>query len=278
MTLHNGLDEAFERARAERRGAVIPYVTAGYPEPAGFVDLAVAILDAGADALELGIPFSDPLLDGPSTQRSQQQAIEAGVTPAECLHHAAEVHARSDKPLLFMGAYNPILAYGITPFCREAAAAGVTGLIVPDVPIEEQGDLQTGTSAAGLHLIQLVSPTSTGERLRRVCAEGSGFIYCISVSGVTGARASVADTARPLVERVRACTTVPVAVGFGIGSPEAAREVAAFADGVVVGSALINLLTQAPGAERIGQAREFIAALRRAVEMSSQPDTAFPQA
>lgn len=268
MRVRNGLDEAFERARAEGRAALLPYVTAGYPEPAGFVDLAVGILEAGADALELGIPFSDPLLDGPSIQRSQQQALEAGVTPARCLRFAADIHARSEKPLLFMGAYNPILAHGVDRFCREAADSGITALIVPDVPLEEQEELRQGTSASGLHLIQLVSPTSTPQRLRHVCAEGSGFVYCISVAGVTGARASVEATARPLVERVRQCTDVPVAVGFGIGGPKAAREVAAFADGVIVGSAFIDLLAETPGVERTSRMREFISNLRRAVETS----------
>lgn len=266
MSIRNDLDTAFKRARQDGRGVLIPYLTGGFPQPEGFADLGVAILEAGADALEIGIPFSDPLLDGPSIQRSQQRALDAGVTPAQCLELAAQIHDRSDKPLLFMGAYNPIFAFGVDRFCREAASAGVSGLIVPDVPFEEQGDLRSAAGSNNLHLIQLVAPTSTPERLSRVCAEASGFIYCISVAGVTGARSGVADTARPLVEAVRRCTDVPVAVGFGIAGPDQARAVASFANGVIVGSALINVIADAPNGEHIEKAQEFIATLAHALQ------------
>lgn len=242
----NALDAAFATAREERRAVLAPYLTAGFPSPAEYVDLALAVLGAGADVLEIGIPFSDPLLDGPSIQRSQQRALEAGVTPATCLDYARQIHARAPQPLLFMGAYNPILAYGVARFCAAAADAGVSGLIVPDLPVDEANELLEFAHAEGLHLIQLVAPTSTPERLRRTCERASGFVYCVSVSGVTGARAQVATTARPLVERVRALTDVPVAVGFGIGTPETVLEVATFADGVLVGSALIDVVG-APG-------------------------------
>jgi tryptophan synthase alpha chain len=263
----NALDAAFAAARANGRAVLIPYLTAGYPRPEEYVDLALAVLDAGADALEIGIPFSDPLLDGPSIQRSQQVALEFGVTPVQCLEYARQIHARSDKPLLFMGAYNPVLAYGVRRFCADAAEAGVSALIAPDLPFEEQGELLAAAREAGLHLIQLVAPTSTPERLRRACTMASGFVYCISVSGVTGARANVAITARPLVERVRLVTDVPVAVGFGIGNPETTREVAAFADGVIVGSALIDVVA-APGDAREAAAA-FIRGLTEATAQKS---------
>lgn len=265
----NALDAAFAAARARNRSALVPYLTAGFPQPAGYVELAVATLEAGADALEIGIPFSDPLLDGPSIQRSQQQALEAGVTPARCLEYAGAIHARSEKPLVFMGAYNPILAYGVASFCRRASEVGVTGLIVPDVPFEEQEDLLAATGEAGLHLIQLVAPTSTQGRLERACALASGFVYCISVSGVTGARAGVAATARPLVERVQSMTTVPVALGFGIGSAASAREAARFADGVIVGAALIDRVA-APGNARQA-AIEFVRELAGALQRDPAP-------
>lgn len=265
MSIRNSLDQSFAAARGEGRSALILYLTAGFPRLEGFVDLAVAILEAGADALEIGIPFSDPLLDGPAIQRSQQQALEGGVNPATCLQLAAQIRARNDKPLLFMGAYNPVLAYGLDRFCREAAQAGVSALIVPDVPIEEQDELRVATDASGLHLIQLLAPTSTPERLQRVCAAASGFVYCISVTGLTGVRAGVAQAAKPLVEAVRACTTLPVAVGFGISGPEQAREVAAFADGVIVGSALINLLAGTNADQRVEAVQGFIAGLREAL-------------
>lgn len=263
--VRNDLDAVFARARAEGRGVLIPYVTGGFPDPATYVDLAASILDAGGDLLEIGIPFSDPLLDGPAIQRSQQGALDAGVSPRDCLRFAADIHRRTDAPLLLMGAFNPVFAYGLDTFCAEAASAGVSALILPDLPFEEQGDLRTAAEGNGLHVIQMVAPTSTDERLARVCRAASGFIYCVSVAGVTGARSSVAATARPLVERVRRYTDVPVAVGFGIGGPEQAREVATFADGAAVGSALINLLAEAPAAERVTRAREFIGRLRDAL-------------
>ncbi|MGI8826163.1 MAG: tryptophan synthase subunit alpha [Chloroflexota bacterium] len=264
--LSNRLDESFVRARREGRGVLIPYLTAGYPRVESFVDLAVAILEAGADALEIGIPFSDPLLDGPSIQRSQQQALDQGVTPGDCLQFAAELRNRSDKPLLFMGAYNPLLAHGLGAFCGAASSSGITALIVPDLPVEEQIELRNVCGAHGLHVIQLVAPTSTDDRLSRVCSLASGFVYCISITGVTGARSSVTATARPLVERVRACTTIPVAVGFGIAEPDQARAVAEFADGVIVGSALINTIANASPDDCIDAVQTFIGGLRRGLE------------
>ncbi|MDQ2742594.1 MAG: tryptophan synthase subunit alpha [Chloroflexota bacterium] len=265
MSGRNALDDVFENARNKGRAVLIPYLTAGFPDPARFVDLAVAILDAGADILELGIPFSDPLLDGPSIQHSSQRALDSGVTPPMCIEYARQIHARSDKPLLFMSPYNPLLAYGLDHFCRDSSQAGLTGLIITDVPMEEQGDLLEAAGHHHLHVIQLLAPTSTPERLRHAAAIASGFIYCISVAGVTGARSGIAEAARPLVAAVKRLTDVPVAVGFGISSPEAARQVAQFADGVIVGSALINLLTDASSEEQIPHASSFMQSLRDAL-------------
>lgn len=267
--MRNRLDAAFEQASEERRAALIPYLTAGFPDPDRFVDLAAAILGAGADALEIGIPFSDPLLDGPAIQRSQQAALDAGITPSDCLRFAAQINRRTAKPLLFMGAYNPILAYGLERFARGAADSGISGLIVPDLPLEEQGDLRTECERHELHFIEMAAPTSTPERLAQTAAVASGFVYGVSVAGVTGARASVRDTAAPLVERIRTVTRVPVAVGFGIAGPDQAREVAAFADGVIVGSALITLLADTPREQRLPAATAFISDLRDALQRPS---------
>jgi tryptophan synthase alpha chain len=265
MTVPNALDKAFARARQEDRAVLMPYITAGFPDPETYVDLCLAVLEAGADALEIGIPFSDPLLDGPAIQRSQQQALDAGVTPTRCLEYTAAIHGRSDKPLIFFGAYNPVFAYGPARFCRDAAQAGISGLIIPDVPIEEQQELRRAAMENGIHLVQLVAPTSTPERLQRVCAAASGFVYCMSVAGVTGVRSGVSEAARPLVEKIRACTEVPVVVGFGIAGPEQVRQVAAFADGAAVGSALINLLAETPANRRIAAATDFVRQLSRAL-------------
>lgn len=263
----NALATTFQRARAEGRGVLIPYLTAGYPDRDSFEDIAVAILEAGADVLEIGIPFSDPLLDGVAIQESQQRALGEGITPGDCLEYARRIHDRTRKPLLFMGAYNPIHAYGVPSFCRDAACAGVSGFIVPDLPLEEQPELASEMAEAALHLIQLVAPTSSDERLAAISAAASGFIYCISVAGVTGARAGgVAGTARPLVERVRRYSQLPVAVGFGIAGPQQAEEVAAFGDGVIVGSRLIEVVGRAPVGERMENVRDFISSLREALD------------
>jgi tryptophan synthase alpha chain len=269
MTVNNALDTAFRDAKAAGRAALIPYLTAGFPSPNEYVEIAVAILEAGADVLEIGVPFSDPLLDGPAIQHSQQVALEAGVTPADCFDFAHQIRARVDKPLLFMGAYNPIAAIGVESYCRYAAEVGVSALIVPDLPVEEQDDLHGAAVEHDLHLIQMVAPTSTPERTAHVCSQASGFIYCVSVAGVTGARSGIADLARPLVERVRGCTDLPVAVGFGIAGPAEAQAVGAFADGVIVGSALVNRVAEATAGQANEAARAFVSELAAAIRSES---------
>jgi tryptophan synthase alpha chain len=244
----------------------MPYLTAGFPRPAEFVDLAVAVLQAGGDVLEIGVPFSDPLLDGPTIQHSQQVALDAGTTPLDCVRFAEEIGSRAKGVRLFMGAFNPIAAHGVERFCNEAARAGVSGLIIPDLPLEEQQGLRRAADRASIHVIQLVAPTTSEERLRRVCEAASGFIYCISVAGVTGARTHVAERARPFVERIRACTDVPVAVGFGIAGPEEARAVGEFADGVLVGAALITRVGAAEEGRSAQAGADFVHALRGALD------------
>lgn len=267
----NAIDATFSQTRAEGRPALMPYITVGFPDLESTADIAVTTLEAGADMLELGVPFSDPLMDGPAIQHAQQVALDMGVTPQTCLQVARQISARSSKPFVFMGAYNPILAYGLERFSLDAAEAGASGLIVPDVPLEEQGELRAAAEGAGLHVIQMVAPTSTEARVERACRYASGFIYSMSVSGVTGARSSVVETARPLVERVRRCTDVPIAVGFGIAGPEQAREVAPFADGIAVGSAFITLLRDTPAAGRHRAITAFISSLRDALGSAASP-------
>jgi tryptophan synthase alpha chain len=269
VTVHNAIDDAFQRAREQGRAALMPYLTAGFPRPESYVEVAVATLEAGADMLEIGVPFSDPLLDGPAVQHSQSAALEHGVTPASCLEFARAIKARTNAPLLLMGAYNPMVAFGLEPFCEAAGKAGVNGLIVPDLPLEEQRELREVAQRNNLHLIQLVAPTSPPQRVANVCAVASGFVYCISVAGVTGARTGVAELARPLVERIRSCTAVPIAVGFGIAGPREAQSVGQFADGAIVGSALVTLVGEA-GANAPAAAHTFVSSLRSALEMSRQ--------
>jgi len=265
VTIQNELDELFARARAERRTVLMPFLTAGFPRPEEYVQLAVEVFEAGADVLEIGVPFSDPLLDGPAIQHAQQVALENGITSAHCMRFSRDIGERADKPRLLMGAFNPIEAFGIEDFCRQAADSGVSALIIPDLPLEEQRELRVTAENVHIHLIQLVAPTSTAERLKRVCAAASGFIYCISVAGVTGARAHVAERARPLVERIRDYTDLPVAVGFGIAGPDDARQVAQFAEGVIVGSELTNRVSAAKQGTSPAAAARFVTSLREAL-------------
>jgi len=262
--VRNDVDEAFAMAKAEGRAALIPYLTAGYPSPETFIDVAAFALDSGADALEIGVPFSDPLLDGPSIQYSQHLALQNGINLGDCLHFAEQVKKRSGKPLLLMGAFNPFLSLGLHDVCRRAQEAGVAGLIVPDIPLEEQGELRVALAERGLHLIQMVAPTSPPERISRIAEAASGFVYCVSVAGVTGARSQTPETATPLVRAVREATGVPVAVGFGIASPRQVAEVSQFADGVIVGSAMIDVLRDAPRGTEAATLGGFVSSLRAA--------------
>ena len=252
---------AFARAREQGRVALIPYVMAGYPDLATSEALAVALAGAGADVLELGVPFSDPLADGATIQHAGQVALERGTTLGGCLELAGRVAAQVATPLVLMGYYNPIFSLGDGRFCERAAAAGVAGLIVPDLPPEEADPLAAAASTRGIELIYLVTPTSPEARIERVARAagrtGNGFIYCVSLSGVTGARASLSAELPAFLARVRAHTALPLAVGFGISRPEHVTRVGELADGAVVASALINAVDGAPEGERVAAGVAF---------------------
>ena len=258
----HSIEGAFAAARAQNRIGLIAFLTVGYPTPDATRHVALALVEGGADLIELGIPFSDPLADGATVQRASYAALQQGVNVACCLETAAAIRAQTPTPLAFMGYYNPILRFGVERFCQHCAAAGVNGLIVPDLPPEEAGELKQACHNNGLALVFLVAPTSTEERLARVAAEASGFVYCVSLSGTTGARAKLAHGLREFVGRVRQHTDLPLAVGFGVSRPEHVAEIATFADGAVVGSALIDLLDALPPAERTTGMTCFIADLR----------------
>lgn len=256
VTDKNGLKEdlvsmdvaaAFAAAGEQGRAALMPYFTLGYPDR----ESSLAIIEAIApysDLLELGVPFSDPLADGPTIQRSTQQALENGTTTAVCLKMVAELRRRGvTTPALLMGYYNPILAYGPEAYVADAAAAGAQGFIVPDLPPEEAGELEQLAADAGLVLVHFLAPTSSPERIADVTERATGFIYLVSLTGVTGARSELSSELSRFVERVRARTEVPLAVGFGISTPEQAAAVGELADGVIVGSALINAVDAAGG-------------------------------
>src|SRR6185437_2145055 len=207
---------AFARARAERRVALIPYVMAGYPDEASSEAIAVALGQAGADVIELGVPFTDPLADGATIQHASQRALEQGMSARRALALAGRIHAQIVTPLVLMGYYNPILNIGLGRFCADAASAGVAGLIVPDLPPEESEPLRSAAAAHSIELIFLVTPTSPDTRIAQVAQAasktGGGFVYCVSLSGVTGARDQLPDTLPAFIARVRAQISLPLAV------------------------------------------------------------------
>ncbi len=250
------IEAAFAKVRSEERAALIPFLTAGFPDKARFLEALEAVA-AKADLLELGLPYSDPLGDGPVIQQASEQALAAGMTPEGVLELAGVIRSRyPDLPLLLMTYINPVVVYGPERFFADCAAAGLDGLILPDLPPDEDPDLVHKAQQAGLATVFLLAPTSTDRRIEVVTSYASGFIYTVSVTGVTGARAQLPEEVGGLVERIKARTTLPVVVGFGISSRDTARQAAMQADGVVVGSALIQRIAAGAGrgaAELLGE-------------------------
>lgn len=250
-------------ASAGARPWVIPYLTAGYPDAAETVDLLCALEEGGSDAIELGLPFSDPLADGPIIQATSQRALEGGITHRTILDLAAEFRKRSGLPLILMGYLNPILAYGADRFFAAAVAAGVDGLILPDVPPEEAGPYHASAVAAGLSWICLAAPTSSDARLATIDQLSTHFNYCVSMTGVTGARTELPPSLEAYLARAQSVMKKPFVVGFGISDREQARRVSPPASGVVVGSALLRTLDQATSAAaRREAARRFVQTLK----------------
>ena len=219
----------------------MPYFPLGYPDLDTSIDVVEAMAKNGADLMEVGLSFSDPLADGPVIQHATQIALEKGITVRKSLEAVEELRSRGvDIPLILMGYYNPMLAYGLEGFVRDSIEVGADGFIVPDLPPEEAGEFE---SIANSHpLIRMLAPTTPSERMEMIACDAKGFVYLVSVTGVTGARTSLSDELGDLIKRVREHTSAPVCVGFGIGTPEQAREVGALADGVIVGSACVKLI------------------------------------
>ncbi|HEX9436393.1 MAG TPA: tryptophan synthase subunit alpha [Candidatus Limnocylindria bacterium] len=251
---------AFDRARDERRMAIAIYLTVGFPDRAATSGLLRAALDGGADVIELGVPFSDPMADGTTIQRASETALRAGVRLDDCIAEGAALVAERDAAVLLMGYLNPFLRYGRERLAAECVRSGIAGVIVPDLPAEESADLDTVLRPAGVARIDLYAPTTPDDRLARLLPAARGFVYCVSLTGVTGARAGLSDDVRPFVERVRARTSLPVAVGFGISRPDHVRSLRGIADGVIVGSAAIDAV--ATSGER--GLRDLVRSLREA--------------
>ena len=257
---------AFARAREERRLAIVVYLTVGYPERAATAPLLRAALDGGADLIELGVPFSDPLADGATVQRASEVALRNGVTLADCIGEAETIVRERDVPVLLMGYANPFLRYrgGLGDFAGDAARAGVAGIIVPDLPAEESAEFDAALGPEGLARIDLYAPTTPDARLARLVPSAHGFVYCVSLTGVTGARRALASDVGDLVARVRRHTDLPIAVGFGISAPEHVAALRGVADAVVVGSAALDTIAVAPPRQRADALREFVSGLAAA--------------
>ena len=244
--------------------ALIAYITVGYPSLETTYEAASVLADNGCDIIELGIPFSDPLADGATIQKASYQALQQGITPQICLEAASQLRQRVAVPLVFMSYYNPILSFGLEVFCRASTKAGIDGIIIPDLPPEEGIELQTSTSKHKLDLIYLLAPTSTEERISLVAERCRGFIYLVSLTGVTGARQALPPGLEDFVGRVRQKAQQPLCVGFGVSNPEQAQRVARIADGVIVGSRLIQLMEQDA---TLASLKSFTKSLREALNL-----------
>ena len=261
--MDNRIDVTLRATRAAGKTALAPFVTIGFPDVDTSVAVAAAILESGGDVLELGVPFSDPLAEGPTIQKTSFHALGQGVNVRTCLDVVRRLRDRGiEAPLVLMGYFNPFLKYGQEKFVRDAARAGVDGLIVPDLPSEEAGPFNRLCQGHNLYLVPLLAPTSTDERIAQACKHAEGFIYCVSVTGVTGARTELRGGVSRLVGRIRRHPDLPVLVGFGVSMPQHVREIGVFADGVIVGSALLDAIDKAPREKAVQAAADFLGTLK----------------
>ncbi len=263
------IEDRFKALRERGETALVTFVTAGDPDLATTEQVVLELERAGADLIELGVPFSDPMADGPTIQLSSDRALSSGTTLPGILAMVARIREQSQVPIVLMGYFNPIFIYGAERFAADAAAAGVDGLLVVDLPPEEAAELKGATDLRGIDLIFLLTPTSDSSRIEAVSRLGSGFIYYVSVNGVTGARSELADTLAARVTEVRAALSLPLVVGFGISDPSQAAKVAEVADGVVVGSALVKLFENYRGAELLQLLGGSVSALKQGMRACS---------
>jgi tryptophan synthase alpha chain len=267
----NRIDQKFAELRKRGEAALIPFVTAGDPEIKTTLRILRALEAAGADMIELGVPFSDPMADGATIQRSSERALAGGTTLANVLGLVREFRRSSKLPIILFGYYNPFFHYGLERFVRDAKAAGVDGVLSVDLPPEESGELRRRAKKKGLHTIFLLAPTSDTARIKLAARMGRGFIYYVSVTGVTGARRALESELQAQVARIRRATSLPIGVGFGISTPAQAARIAAFADAAVVGSALIDVMERAGGnGRKVKNAGAFVARLKKAMRSAAK--------
>lgn len=259
------LDQTFAQLKAKNEAALVTFITAGDPDWLPTADAIALLADAGADVVELGIPYSDPLADGPSIQASSQRALDRGVTPDSALTMVQGARTKTDVPIVLMTSYNLVLRYGLRRFAEAASDAGADGAILTDLPPEEAQQWKTEADAHGIATVFLVTPVSTAGRIALIAASATGFVYCVSRTGVTGGRSELPPELVEYLERVRAATPKPLCVGFGISTPQQVAQVAQIADGVVIGATLVDYLQNAAGSEsREQDARALVSAWKAA--------------
>ncbi len=263
----NRIDKTFSELKASGDKALICFLTGGDPDFAATENLVCKAFESGADIIEIGVPFSDPLADGPTIQAASFRALEADASVRGIFDCVRSIRKRCDQPIVLMTYYNPVQKYGVANFATDAAGAGADGVIMVDLPVEEASDWKTAADSAGLATIFLLAPTSTKERIALTAKMASGFIYCVSRTGVTGAQASVPTDLKSLVDTIKSASDLPVVIGFGISKPEHVRQVTEFADGAVVGSALVKIVADsADSAAAIEKASKFVRTLKEGTE------------
>ncbi len=257
--MENRIDRRFQQVANDGRSVLVPYLTVGFPELDMSFEIAKAALRSGADILELGIPFSDPLADGPTIQMTSYKALQNNVNLKTALQFVVDLRKHDNTfPLIFMGYYNSFFKYGLSEFLTDASNAGLDGLIIPDLPMEESEEVSKQCFEKGVYLIPLLAPTSTDDRIELACRHAGGFIYCVSVTGVTGARKGLSGKVEDLVQRIKKFTTLPVLVGFGVSTRSDVDTIAEFADGAVVGSAFLNRIANSEPGEEMNEATNFL--------------------
>jgi len=263
----NRIQKTFARLKAKGEKALITFIVAGDPNLNASKELIFGLEKSGADIIELGIPFSDPMADGPTIQAASERALKNGVTLSDVLKLVREVRKKSHVPIILFGYYNPIFIYGVKRFAKDAKDAGADGVLVVDLPPEEAQELKVHTDRNGLDLIFLLTPTSDDSRMRLVAEMASGFIYYVSVAGITGARKELSDTIQKYVRKVRQFTPLPVGVGFGISTPQQVMEVSRYADAVIVGSAIVKVIEGSYGSPGLTKRVErFVSGLKKGLK------------
>lgn len=260
------IQNCFQKLNEKNEKALVAFITAGDPDLPASQRIFSIIEKNGADIIELGVPFSDPLADGPVIQAASQRALKSGTTLKKIIQLVVEIRQSSELPIVLMTSYNPVFAYGLKPFVDDALNAGVDGVIIPDLPPEEAGEFNSYASKQGLDMIHLLAPTSTQDRVRLIADESRGFIYYVSLTGTTGMKSEISDNLKTKVQAIKNVAKLPVLVGFGISGPEQAKQAAALSDGVIVGSAIVRLIEQNGNpADREAKIGDFVARLKQAI-------------